>query len=230
VEDQQTNHEPGNVITPGSPTTTTPDNSGAPEPDRPTEQPEPTAAPAPEPEPEPAVTTPNVGQFQTHQEAGVEQPVSDIDTVTWSASEFIEHEKSPAWYGSFLLGSAVLAVLVFFLTKHDIVSTSAVVLVAVLFGAAAVRKPQVRQYAVSDAGVQLGNKSYAYQSFKSFSVAEEGAVVSVVLMPLKRFMPSLTLYLPPDMEDKVVHVLSAVLPMEAHRQDAVDRFLKRIRF
>ncbi len=51
-------------------------------------------------------------------------------------------------------------------------------------------------------GLQIGVKSYGFQDFKTFSIAEEGAIVSIVFMPLKRFMPPLTIYVAPDMEDK----------------------------
>ncbi len=71
---------------------------------------------------------------------------------------------------------------------------------------------------------------YALQGFKSFSITEDGAIASIIFMPLKRFMPALTIYMAPDVEDKVVNYLSDVLPMERHRQDAVDSLLKRIRF
>jgi hypothetical protein len=49
-------------------------------------------------------------------------------------------------------------------------------------------------------------------------------------MPLKRFMPPLTVYLAPEMEEQIVDFLAQLLPFERHRQDAVDGLLKRIRF
>jgi hypothetical protein len=97
-------------------------------------------------------------------------------------------------------------------------------------GIYAARKPRVQQYTLTPQGLNVGPKNYTFENFKSFAVAEEGAIASIVFMPLKRFMPPLTIYVAPDMEEQVISYLSALLPFEQHKQDAVDSLLKRIRF
>ncbi len=49
-------------------------------------------------------------------------------------------------------------------------------------------------------------------------------------MPLKRFMPPITLYYPPDQEDAVINALAAYLPHEDRTHDPVDRLMRKIRF
>jgi hypothetical protein len=83
---------------------------------------------------------------------------------------------------------------------------------------------------LSNRGLQIGTKLYGLQDFRSFAVTEESMSFSIVFMPLKRFMPPLTIYVTPDLENKVLSYLSQILPFEQHRQDAVDNLLKRIRF
>lgn len=176
-------------------------------------------------------TEPTTGwQFRPEDTTNVPSALSPGEEVSWTASEFIAHEKSASWYGLLALGAVVIIVLTYFVSGHDMISTITILLVAVVFGMFAARKPKVLQYALSDVGLHIAEKTYGYEDFKSFSVTEEGAIVSIVFMPLKRFMPSLTIYLAPELEDKVIGVLNERLPMEAHRQDAVDGFLKRIRF
>lgn len=242
--DQNSANQPGQLIVPHDSEEPDAPKLGSPQPDRPTEQPEPMPEP-PSPQPEAvkiAETTPEQPVDEPQPEAGWQfrsevdpaAPPADAlqagEELTWTASEFIAHEKSAGWYGLLAVGAALVAAGAFIITSHDMISTGAVVLVAITFGMFAARQPKVRQYVLSDVGLHIGDKTYGYQDFKSFSVAEEGAITSIVFMPLKRFMPSLTIYLSPDLEDKVVDTLAARLPMEQHRQDAVDGFLKRIRF
>ncbi|MFA5004357.1 MAG: hypothetical protein WC498_03735 [Candidatus Saccharimonadales bacterium] len=237
-------NQPGQVIIPHNTDSSDPDTTGAgaPEPERPTEKPEPTPKPTTIPgQSEPAseaskAETPEESgwQFRSEKTGGAAnrpapalQPDEDL---TWTASEFIAHEKTAGWYGMLSVAALLVVTAVYFITGHDIFSTGTVLVVAIAFGLFAGRQPKVLQYGLSGVGLHIGDKTYGYQDFKSFSVSEEGAIVGIVLTPLKRFMPNLTIYLAPEMEDKIVDVLAERLPMEQHRQDAVDGFLKRIRF
>lgn len=149
--------------------------------------------------------------------------------ISWTASEFIAHHKSASWYGLLGLGTVALAAIIYLLT-HDKVSTGVVVVAAFILGIYAARKPRVLEYRLDDTGLSVGGKAYSYNLFKSFAVVDEGAFASIVLMPLKRFMPVLTIYYAPEDEPKILKMLSEHLPVEEHRYDAVDSFLRRIRF
>jgi hypothetical protein len=104
------------------------------------------------------------------------------------------------------------------------------VIVTVLFGVFAARKPRTLNYALDDAGIHIGQKFYSYGDFKSFSVLDEGGLNAIWLMPLKRFMPSLTIYYAPNDEDKIMRVLSSFLPFEDRDHDMVDRLMRKVRF
>jgi hypothetical protein len=160
-------------------------------------------------------------------------PIADepplLDSFTWTASEFIAHEKTASWYAFLAVGALVLAALVYLISR-DFISTGIVVFVAIMFGAIASRQPRTQEYSLNQAGLSVGAKLYNFQDFKTFSISEEGAIVSIVFMPLKRFMPPLTVYVAPDTEERVVDFLSAYLPFEQHKTDAIDGLLKRMRF
>jgi hypothetical protein len=49
-------------------------------------------------------------------------------------------------------------------------------------------------------------------------------------MPLKRFMPPLSLYMDPADEEKIVDVLADYLPVEQREQDPIDKLMRRLRF
>ncbi|HVX48438.1 MAG TPA: hypothetical protein VHA05_03735 [Candidatus Saccharimonadales bacterium] len=155
--------------------------------------------------------------------------ITDDGIISWTASEFISHEKSTGWYGKLALGAVILAAIIYFLTK-DIISTSVVIICAIAFGAIAGRRPRQLRYQISNAGVTIGQKQLTYAGFKSFSVIPEGAFSSIVFKPLKRFAPLTTIYYSPNDEDQILNLLSQHLPFEEYKPDPVDNMMRRIRF
>lgn len=239
--------KPGQVISPQADNASAPEEpapapTAAPEPERPSESPQP---PSPTPAPDPGTATasmvPNNSWQFRNETAAVNEPIHDayeqpteagaidIEGLDWTAAEFIAHAKSPSWYGLLALSSSVVAILIYLLTK-DKISTGIVILAAAALGYFAARQPHVQQYGIHPEGLLVGQKMYHFQDFKTFSVAEEAGIASIVFMPLKRFMPPLTIYVVPELEERVVNFLAAYLPFEQHKTDAVDSLLRRIRF
>jgi hypothetical protein len=140
----------------------------------------------------------------------------------------VEHKKSLGWYVILALAAVVVAVIVLFLTK-DKISTGVIILAAILFGVYAGRHPRTLNYQLDESGLTIADKFYPYDILKSFAVVDEGSMMSIVLFPLKRFMPQIPIYCSLGDEKKVIDVLSTRLPIEEHR-DAIDNFMRRIRF
>lgn len=176
-------------------------------------------------------------QFKPEQPGQQHAPVSSLpganapsdEAVSWTASEFIAHPKSVSWYGSLGLAAAAGCILVYLLTK-DYISSAMIIVVAIVLAVFAARQPRTLKYKVDGHGLMIGQRLYSYLDFRSFSVIDEDAVSSIVFMPLKRFMPSLTIYYDPKDEDSILGTLSNYLPFEEREHDVVDRFMKRIRF
>jgi hypothetical protein len=162
-------------------------------------------------------------------------PGSDADAgddgqaVSWTASEFVAHEKSVGWYLALLAAGLAVAAIVFLLTR-DIISVVVVVVSTLLLGIYGARQPRQLEYRLDKSGVSIGQKYHGYDEFRSFMVMPEGAFSSIVFMPLKRFAPPLAVYYAPDDEDKIVNMLADQLPLEEGKRDAVDHLLHRIRF
>lgn len=156
--------------------------------------------------------------------------VTSLEPVTWTASEYIAHHKSPLWYGGFALSVLIVAAVVFFVSGRDILSTVAVVLVSVVFAIYAGRPPRVQEYKLSEAGVTIGQRTYAFADIKSFSLIEEGPFMSINFMPMKRFMPMLSIYFDPADEDKIVAFLTNYLPVEHRKKDLIDHIMGKVKF
>lgn len=178
----------------------------------------PTAAPTPQLQqaPQAPTTTPHA-------------PASAQDAIRWQASEFVDHEKNHNWF--VLLGIAALAVCgIVYLLSGSIFSVVVVLFAAAAFGVTANQKPRTMEYALLSNEVQIGERRYKYDDFRSFSVVKEGALWSIVLQPTKRFMPLITVYFDPNDGEKIFDVLSAQMPHEERKLDAVDQLMRRIRF
>ena len=225
--------QPGQTITPG----------GAQEPPawqfNPESAQQPATLPQPvaqaESAPQSAQATPSPAPQPAQPVQAAPQPSSapatraDGSGVNWTASEFIAHDKNGGWYGLLAAGALVLAAAIFLLTR-DKMSSAVVVVVAIIFGISAARKPRELEYLVDEHGIRIATKDYPYATFRSFSIVQEGEVESIWLMPLRRFMPIVSIYFDPNDGEKIVDILSQFLPIEDRQPDAVDRLMHRIRF
>jgi hypothetical protein len=155
--------------------------------------------------------------------------MSDIDTITWTASEYVEHEKNAGWYVLLALAAAGIAALVYLLTK-DKISAGVVIFGALALGVYGARPPRQLTYQLDSQGLTIGQKQFSYEDFRSFSVVPEGAFSSIVFVHHKRFAPLTTIYFAPAEEDQIVDILASRLPLEEHRIDAVDQLMRHIRF
>ena len=193
----------------------------------------PSQQPAPEPGPTPGpVNTPQTPGPQPDP-APYQPPVyanqDDNGAITWTASEFIAHQKSGSWFGLLALAAVVIAALAWLITR-DVIATGTVVIGVVLLGVYARQQPRQTSYTLDAYGLTIGNRQYRYDEFRSFMVVPEGAFLSVELMPLKRIAMTVTMFLDPQDEDRVLDMLSLYLPMEESRTNLTDSLMRRIRF
>jgi hypothetical protein len=218
--------QPGQVIDPGH---ATPKNETATSPRAkealPAQPASVSQAPQPQPKPQladvPVETKPEPSEAPSMPSRG--------DEISWTASEFVAHEKSAGWYFGLALAGAAIAGLVFLITR-DYISAVVVLVGTFALGVLGSKKPKQQQYVLGPRGLTAGQKQYDYSAFKSFAVVPEGAFSSIVFMPLKGFAPLTTIYYPPEDERKITDLLAQHLPFEEHKLDAVDHLMQRIRF
>lgn len=156
------------------------------------------------------------------------QPTA-VKPVVWTASEYIEHEKTAMWYVYCVLAAAAIIGGMYLVTR-DVISVLILGVLAVAFIIFAARKPQVLEYRLESNGITIGPKFYPINMFRSFAVIEEGAFRSISLLPMKRFMPSIALYYAPTDEQAIMDAFGKLLPQEIRKQDPLDKFMNRIRF
>lgn len=149
-------------------------------------------------------------------------------SVSWTASEYIDHSRGADWYLGLVAGTVVLAAAVYFVTK-DYFAGGVIAAVGIIVGVFSTHKPRQIQYELASTGLRVGDKSYPLSLFKSFALIREGALSSVNLVPIKRFMPPLSIYFDPSDEQKIVTILGEHLPLAEGGLDAVERLSRRLR-
>ena len=164
------------------------------------------------------------------QERPTNQGGSASNSIHWTASEFVQHDKQSGWYMGLAAATVLVATAAYFLLNGDLFAPIIVLILGITFGVAGARKPRVLEYSLDEYGLVAGSRHYTHEDFKSFAVLSEGPVSSLILMPSKRLSPSLTLYAPQDQIDNVVNTLGMFLPLEQHEVGFIDNFLSKIRF
>lgn len=191
--------------------------------------------PGEQPQPEqlpPAPLQYNSGQLEQQQgfdSSRAENPTQQDGVVRWSASEFIAHEKNGSWYAMLIAGTIILSVIVFIITREWF-SIVAIIILAIALAVFGKLKPRVLDYAIAPDTISVGEKQFTYDMFTSFAVIEDGGMTSLQLLPQKRFMVPITLYLDPAQADEIIETLGEYLPFEHRERDLTDRISSRFRF
>ncbi len=171
--------------------------------------------------------------FHDDSEASVpqsQQPATaNPQPISWTGSEFISNQKNGGWYLALTGFIIVICAIIYFISK-DIISIVFIAIMGVLFAIIAGRKPRELQYSIDDQGVHVGQKSYMFTDFKSFSLNRHGAIGYVSLLPLHRFHNELSIYFPPENEQAIFDALATHIPNEQRRETSVDKLTKLIRF
>ena len=150
------------------------------------------------------------------------------EPVRWQASEYIHQEKNALWFVAFGLVVLVFMAIAVLLMR----AWSFAILIAVMATAVIVysqRPPRTLTYTISDKGLYVGDRLYQFDEFKSFGVIHDGLEYSVMLMPVKRFSPGVTVYFPEEFGEQIVDMLGARLPMQELRLDIIDRIVRKLR-
>lgn len=152
----------------------------------------------------------------------------DTPIVRWQAHEYIHREKNATWYAIF----AVIVILLITVAVFLMESITFAVLIVVMAAALVVysgRPPHTIDYTLSRQGLHTNDHLYPFVEFKGFSVIHGDEEYSIMLVPVKRFKPGVTIYFPEDKGEAIVDVMAARLPMEESRVDFIDRLIKMLR-
>lgn len=165
-------------------------------------------------------------------EAAEAPPVEQVDSppLRWQAQEYIHLEKGIWWYVIFgVVALGLIAADIFFLRSWTFSVLVIVMSVAVIMFLR--RPPRTIQYAVSPRqGLYIGEQLHHWEEFRAFGIVEDSGHYSLMLVPVKRFSPGISVYFPEEIGEQLVDVMAARLPMEELKLDFVDALIRKLRF
>ncbi len=156
-------------------------------------------------------------------------PDVDEPPVRWTAREYVELHKGVGWYIIFVfVALALIAVDVFWL--KSITFSVLVVVMSVALVIYANRPARDIQYTLSGRqGLYIGERLYHLSEFRAFGLIKDGEHHSIMLIPVKRFSPGVSVYFPEEVGEQIVDILGQRLPMEALKLDAIDIVVRKLR-
>ena len=156
-------------------------------------------------------------------------PVTDdVQPIQWQGPEYIEHPRSSMWFIGFWGAVVVLMIGAFFVLR----SWSFAILVPVMAAALMIyshRPPRQINYVLSSKGIYINDQLHPVEEFSSFGVRQDEALPALILIPVKRFRPALTVYFPGELGESIVSLLGGRLPMRELKPDAFDRISRKLR-
>lgn len=160
-----------------------------------------------------------------------EMPADENDStipISWKAIETVPQTRGVFWYISFSVAVIALMALAIFVFK----SISFAMLIPVMAAAVILlttRKQHDITYSISSKGVYVGDKLHDFSEFRGFGVIQDNVYPSVILLPVQRFSPGLTLYFDESMGESIVDILGARLPMQEVKPDSLEKLIRLIK-
>jgi len=175
--------------------------------------------------PEPSTNEPNV----IRNDDNSKESTIDNAPIHWSSSEYIDNEKNSTWFIGFsIVVLAFIAIDIFLLKSYTFSALVIVMAVAVIVFSR--RPPRMVDYTLSgDQGLYVSERLYHFSEFKAFGLVRDHDQHSIVLIPTKRFAPSVSVYFPAEVGEGIVDILGARLPMETLKLDFVDIVIRKLR-
>ena len=157
------------------------------------------------------------------------KPIIEDEPVHWSASEYIHEKKNGLWFVLF-----AIVVLAFIATDVLLLKSYTFSLLVVVMALAVViysrRPPRIIEYTLSgNQGLYVGDKLYHFSEFKAFGLIKDREHHSIMMIPIKRFSPGVSVYFPEEVGEKIVDILGARLPMETLKLDVIDIIVRKLR-
>lgn len=158
-------------------------------------------------------------------------PIPEVETppVTWTAHEYIHPDKGGLWYVIFaviVIGLVALDIVFF----HVYTLSLLVIVIAIALIVYSRRPPREIQYALSGKqGLYIGERLYNFADYKAFGLIQDGEHHSIMLIPVKRFAPGVSVYFPEEAGERIVDILGARLPMENLKLDVIDVIVRQLR-
>lgn len=160
-------------------------------------------------------------------EASTPAGPGQTEPVRWQASEYVHREKDHVWFVVFVLVAIALTAVAVFVIKSLTFAILVPVMAAALFLYTR-RPPRVLDYTLGRHGLYINDQLFPFGDFKSFALLRGFDQYSIMLVPVKRFKPAISINFPEEAGEAIVDMLAARLPMREMQPDVVDRIIQKL--
>lgn len=171
---------------------------------------------------------PMPAQPQVNEAAPVDSSqIPETQPIQWQAPEYVQERRSPWWFIGFWAVTILLMAIAAFVMR----SWSFAILVPAMAAALMIyshRPPHMLSYVLSSKGLYINEKLHPMSEFKSFGILTEESIPSLMLLPVKRFRPGLTVHFPAETGEAIVDLLGQRLPMQELKLDALDKVIRKL--
>ena len=148
--------------------------------------------------------------------------------LIWQEREVNDTTRPRGWYVIFGVVVVVLFAISIFLFK----SYTFALLIPIMAVALIVSLPRpaaLLNYSASHTEVVVGQRTYSYDTFRSFSVTAKPTQNWITLIPRKRFAMPIVMYFPEDVGEQLVDLIASHLPMSERKPDLLERLIIYLR-
>lgn len=179
---------------------------------------------------------PQIENLNSESEQSQKNDDSSEELIKWTASEAVAQERGKGWYISVILIAVSAVVIVVLLWIFKIISlmttiTTGILVVIITVSVFVIAKSPIREveYILTNSGIIIDGKLYPFKDFRSFGVRQLDAMWQLILLPIKRFGVSTTIFIHEDQGEEIVDILGAVLPMEEVKIDTIDKIVHKLK-
>lgn len=169
-----------------------------------------------------------MGYMETN---GRSAPPTEVkNTLSWQAHEYVHVEKTPDWFWA--LGLVAVAAFVAALLLNNILFAVLILLIALVLGLFAARKPNVVRFSITPRGIRIDDTLYTYQNIKSFAIEELSPdhTPKLIIAPRGIIAPMLVIPIVDVSPDDVHDLLRTFLPEAEHGEPLSHRVMEWLGF
>ncbi|MCL2094653.1 hypothetical protein FWH13_00855 [Candidatus Saccharibacteria bacterium] len=147
--------------------------------------------------------------------------------IEWQAAEYFVRKKGKRWFVGFGFVAIILLAGAIWLRAWTFAALIVVAVIAFIVYSRST--PDKIRYAILKDGVEVGDKTYPYDTLKVFGVIEDGTHYYIRIVPKRRFAGAILMYFAKQDGEKIVDTLGSRLQMEKMSPDPLDKLLQKLK-
>jgi hypothetical protein len=150
--------------------------------------------------------------------------------ITWDAHEYVHVEKNPDWYWALFL--VAIAGTVGALLMNNILFAVFIIIASFVLALLASRHPEVRKFSITQRGVYIDGKLYAYNTLDSFSIdhPHHHRTPKLILKQKSNFAPIIIIPILDVDPDDIHDFLANLLTEDEHNEPLVHHVMEWLGF